>query len=159
MLYTIKDGVKTHVLNAVILGHSSSKNSRVKDRWVEFTIYKTPKGQYVVSRIGMSVVYHAEGCKSISKHGLSAIDGDTLTSANIPCSDCNPKPTPENKVYPEVSRPFVLVCNSPHGVIKFMHKIDDFGVEYLTNVAKDALEDAADMDEDMYAAYYTNYIE
>lgn len=159
MFYEIKSDDRTYQFNGVILAESSSKSSYSKDRWVEFTIYKTPKGQYVVSRIGMSVVYHVSGCESIEHHSLYESDRSTLSTSSVPCTKCNAGKSKATEVYPEVDRSYVMECSDPQGVIEFLHKKDKNGVKYLTNVAKDALEDASDVDDEFSKAYYTRYIE
>lgn len=159
MLYTVRDGARSLRLEGVKLADSTSK-LRGKPRWIEFQLYKTAKGQYVIYRVGESIVYHAAGCKTVDRHELVPADGDTIGGSFVPCYECRPVLTnPESTVYPEVPRHYVLVCNDARGVVNALMKTDENGVEYLTKVARVLLEQAAKKDSGIADAYYTDYIQ
>ena len=158
MGYSVRDGVRTLEFDGVKLASSSSRLPN-KPRWVEFEIYRTPRGQYVVSRIGYSVFYHAKECFTVTRNSLSPVDGLELAPEYIACSTCRPSRLDYDGVFPETPRPAAWVCSDALGVISSLMKVDDNGTEYLTNVARRLLMDAAEEDEHIYDAFYIDRIE
>jgi hypothetical protein len=158
MGYSVKDGVRTLEFDGVHLSTSSSRLPN-KPRWVEFSIYRTPKGQYVLSRVGYSIFYHAKECYTVSRNSLSPVDGLTLGPEYIACSVCNPSLLNHEGVFPETPRHAAWVCSDALGVVSSLMKEDDNGTEYLTHVARRLLIDAAKSDELIYDAFYIDRIE
>lgn len=141
-----------------LLAESSSRIG-TRPRWVEFKLYKTPAKTYILSRVGVSIFFHAEDCQVVSRNRLSAVDGAELPIGSVPCSDCKPNQLAMEGVYPETPRFWAQSSVKPTGVIASLMKYDDNGTEYLTNVARRLLEDASEVDEDLKAAYGSDYIE
>lgn len=158
MEFSVKDGVRKLEFDGVHLAESSSRAPK-KPRWVEFSIYRTPKGQYVVSRVGYSIFYHAQECFTVSRNSLSPVDGLTLSAEYVACSTCHPSRLLEEGVFPETPRPAAWVCSDALGVISSLMKQDDNGTEYLTNVARRLLIDASKLDADIADAFYVDRIE
>ena len=144
--------------NGVKLAASSSRGSN-KTRWVEFELYRTPKGQYVLSRIGMSVYYHSEDCQTVTRNRLSAVDGATLSSIYVPCETCNPKRLSVDGVFPETPRYTAYVCADAIGLVDSLRRQDHNGTEYITNVARRLLTDASEQDEDIAYAFLVDHID
>ena len=158
MMYHVRDGVRTLEFNGEKLAESSSREDR-KPRWVEFELYKTPKGQYVLARIGVSVYYHAESCQTVTRNKLSAVDGSQLSGVYIPCDFCKPEKLDVEGVYPETPRYAAYVCSDAVSVVSSLMKQDKNRTEYLTNVARRLLMDASLVDEDIADAFYVDRIE
>lgn len=158
MGYSVKDGVRTLEFDGVKLSSSSSRLPH-KPRWVEFEIYRTPRGQYVLSRVGYSIFYHAKDCFTVSRNSLSPVDGLTLSPDYTACSSCRPSLLDHEGVFPETPRHAAWVCSDALGVISSLMKEDDNGTEYLTNVARRLLELAAEVDDNLHDAYYFDRIE
>jgi hypothetical protein len=158
MEFSVKDGVRTLEFNGVKLAESSSRIPN-KPRWVEFAVYRTPKGQYVLSRVGFSVYFHSKECYTVARNSLSPVDGMSLTADYIPCSTCKPSQLNPEGVFPETPRFAAWVCSDPLGVVNSLMKEDDNGTEYLTNVARRLLIDASAADPEIYAAFSVDRIE
>lgn len=166
--FSVRDGVRKLEFNGIKLAESSSRLPR-KPRWVEFSVYRTPKGQYVVSRIGFSLFYHSAECYTVTRNGLAAADGQDLSSDYIACDNCRPDRAPadglvpvdgaKDEVYPETPRFAAWVCTDALGVVSSLMKEDDNGTEYLTNVARRLLMLAAEKDEKIADAFYVDRIE
>lgn len=158
MTHTVKDGVRSLEFNGDLLAESSSQ-SRGKSRWVEFRLYRTESGVYVISRIGLSNLYHADICPVVTRNRLSPVDGAELTSIYQPCPECHPSIIAIEGVFPETPRPWAQVCQNGAGVVASLMKVDTNGTEYLTNVARRLLEEASLHDDEIKKAYLMEYID
>ena len=158
MGFSVRDGVRTLEFDGVKLAESSSRVP-MKERWVEFSVYRTPKSQYVVSRVGYSLIYHARDCFTVARNNLAPVDGLTLSLEYVPCRNCNPDRSEVEGVFPETPRFSAWVCSEPVAVISSLMKEDDNGTEYLTNVARRLLVDASKLDPEIADAFYVDRIE
>lgn len=158
MEFSVKDGVRTLEFDGVRLAESSSREPN-KPRWVEFAIYRTPKNQYVLSRVGMSIFYHAKECFIVSRNNLSPVDGLKLSADYVACFTCHPSRMSEEGVFPETPRSSAWVCSDAIGVVSSLMKQDDNGTEYLTNVARRLLVEASKSDKDIARSFYVDRIE
>jgi hypothetical protein len=145
MEYIVRDGVRKRPLEGVKLAESSSRLPN-KDRWVEFTLYKTTTGVYVLSRVGRSLTYHGKDCYTVARNKLSPVDGLELSGDYVPCPKCRPDRGDIDGVFPETPRYAAWSCQDPVGVISLLMKEDENGTEYLTNVARRLLMDASEAD-------------
>lgn len=164
MRYSVRDGMRTLHFEGELLAESSSRIG-TRPRWVEFKLYKTPAETYILSRVGVSIFFHAGDCQVVSRNRLSAVDGAELPVGSVPCPDCTPNLLDMDGVYPETPR-FWAQSSAKNGrqsgaigVIASLMKYDENGTEYLTNVARRLLEDASEVDEDLASAYASDYIE
>lgn len=158
MEFSVRDGVRTLKFDGVLLANSSSRIP-AKPRWVEFEVYRTPKNQYVLARIGYSIFYHAQDCFTVTRNNLSPVDGLALSAEYLGCTTCRPNLLAEEGVFPETPRFAAWVCSDGVGVVNSLMKEDDNGTEYLTNVARRLLVDAAKLDPDIADAFYVDRIE
>lgn len=158
MEFSVRDGVRKLEFNGVMLASSTSRTIG-KPRWVEFELYRTPKNQYILARIGVSVYYHSGNCDTVSRNKLSAVDGATLSSAYVACSFCKPTQLDVDGVFPETPRYAAWVCSDAVSVVSSLMKQDTNGTEYLTNVARNLLVDASNLDPDIADAFYVDRIE
>lgn len=158
MEYYVRDGVRTRKLDGTKLSDSSSREPG-KPRWVEFELYRTPTNQYVLARTGVSIYYHSGECQTVSRNKLSAVDGAELSPAYMPCDYCKPDRLDIEGVYPETPRYSAYVCTDAVGVVASLMKRDNNKTEYLTNVARRLLMDAARFDTAIHAAFYMDRIE
>lgn len=158
MKYYVRDGVRTLEFSGVKLAESSSRDVR-KPRWVEFELYKTPKGQYVLARIGVSVYYHSGECQTVARNKLDKVEWADLSAAYVPCEFCKPDKLALEEVYPETPRYAAYVCADAVSVVASLMKQDKNRTEYLTNVARRLLTDASLLDTDVADAFYVDRIE
>lgn len=156
-MIAVKDGNRILYVDGELLGSSTSyKNGST--RWIEFKLYKTVGGQYVLSRVGVSIIYHGAACELVSNYNLQEISFNDLDSKNIPCERC----LPDNSldlVFPEKNRYWAQVSEHPSAVLDALYKYDSNGARYLTNVAQRLLEDASKKDKEVAEVYKFEIIE
>jgi hypothetical protein len=147
----VKDGARTLQFNGKLLGKSSSWR-RGSTRWIEFELYRTESGSYILSRIGVSLVFHGASCILVKRYGLSEISYSDLESGAIPCEECRPTEEAE-LVFPEKHRHWAQVSEEAAAVLDALYKYDDGGARYLTNVAQRLLEESSKNDENIADIY------
>lgn len=150
-MYEVKDGSRTLQFSGSLLGESSSWRPDSL-RWIEFQLYKTESGSYIISRVGVSVVYHGAACELVSKYKLNEATPDDLRDDAAPCRECIPSRSLPF-VFPEKDRTWAHVTDRADDVIDAMYKQDQSGNLYLTNVAKRLLEKASSRDDQLEIAY------
>lgn len=143
-MFEVKDGNRTLQFNGKLLGKSSSKRGD-STRWIEFELYRTESGSYILSRIGVSIVFHGAACPLVKKYGLQEIEYSELIVDALPCEECYPTEEAE-LVFPEKNRYWAQVSEEPTAVLDALYKYDDGGARYLTNVAQRLLEDSSKQD-------------
>jgi hypothetical protein len=154
--YEVKDGARTLQFDGVKLGSSTSRK-RGSVRWIEFELYKTESGSYILSRVGVSVVYHSGACELVDKYKLKDMASHLLPDNPFPCELC--QPTLEAPiVFPEKLRHWAQVSEEPQAVLDALYKYDEGGARYLTAVAKRVLEEAADNDDSIDLVYRFEHI-
>lgn len=140
----VKDGSRTLQFNGKLLGKSSSKRND-STRWIEFELYRTDSGSYILSRIGVSLVFHGAACALVRRYSLTEAPVLDLQKNSLPCSECSP--TDElDLVFPEKYRYWAQVSEEPGAVLDALYKYDDNGARYLTNVAQRLLDEASKKD-------------
>jgi len=155
-MFEVKDGNRLLQFDGILLGESSSRN-RSSERWIEFKLYRTESGSYVLSRVGASLTFHAGNCHLVDKYKLSDMLVTKLDPNAIGCQEC--QPTFEAPiVYPEKFRYWAQVSDEPDAVLEALYKYDRGGTRYLTNVAQRLLENAADLDDGIESVYRVEII-
>lgn len=150
-MYEVRDGSRILKFSGVTLGKSSSWR-RGSTRWIEFSLYKTESGSYVLSRVGVSLVYHGAACPLVKRYGLVEGSIDNLTEDSVACDEC--KPSLELPViFPEKHRNWAQVSEDPEAVLEALYKYDNGGARYLTNVAQRLLEEASAIDPAIESVY------
>lgn len=140
----VKDGDRTLQFNGNLLASSSSKR-RGSFRWIEFELYKTESGSYILSRIGVSLIYHGAACSLVKKYGLQEKSNTTLQIDAVPCEECNPDDMID-LVFPEKYRHWAQISEKADAVLEALYKYDDNGARYLTGVAQRLMQEAAKVD-------------
>lgn len=151
-MYEVKDGARTLQFSGILLGESSSQR-RDSTRWIEFKLYKTDSGSYVLSRVGVSLVYHGAACQLVKRYGLQEVSVAELHDLALPCEECWPTDEAE-LVFPERYRYWAQVTEDPSVILDALYKYDEQGrSKYLTNVAQRLLEIASKADPEIDAVY------
>jgi len=150
-MYEVRNGDRTLRFEGRHLANSSSRRAGIP-RWIEFDLYKTNSGTYVLSRVGVSHVYHASVCPLVSRYGLHEASVDELSPSAVPCDECKPE-FYDPMVYPEVFRYWTLTADEPEAVLDALYKPGDNGSRYLTRVAERLLSQAAAQDAEMDMVY------
>lgn len=156
-MYTIQDGARLLRFEGTQLAHSSSEDSG-KTRWVEFSLYKTRSGKYVVSRIGVSKTFHRSTCAVVRRNNIDGLPAEVISESLHPCRECAPSRLTDTLLYPETPRYKAQICTTALGVVDSLKQYDSRDTEYLTDVARRLLEDAAKVDEDISDAFYVEYL-
>jgi hypothetical protein len=155
-MYEVKDGSRTLKFSGKVLGQSSSWR-KGSTRWIEFSLYKTENGSYVLSRVGVSLIYHGAACPLVKRYGLIEASTESLREDAISCEECGPNNTLPI-IFPEKYRHWAQVSDDPEAVLEALYKYDTGGARYLTNVAQRLLEEAAGIDEKIESVYRVEMI-
>ena len=147
----VKDGNRTLQFNGRILAKSTSKR-RGSVRWIEFELYQTESGSYILSRVGVSVVFHGAACSLVKRYNLQEAPTSELHLDATPCEECDPDDSIE-LVFPEKYRHWAQVTDKPEVILESLYKYDDNGTKYLTSVAERLLQEAAKLDSDIANVY------
>lgn len=147
----VRDGDRTLQFNGKILSESTSEKPG-SYRWIEFKLYKTESGSYILSRVGVSLIYHGAACSIVSKYKLTEDFTDELLIDAVPCDSCNPDASLD-LIFPEKHRYWAQVSDRPEAVVEALYKYDDYGARYLTSVAQRLLEKAARLDSEIANVY------
>lgn len=155
-MHEVKDGSRTLQFNGKLLAESSSWR-RGSYRWIEFKLYKTDNGSYVLSRVGVSLIYHGAACPLVKRYGLVEMPAKSLEKDAVPCEECYPTRSAV-MIFPEKHRYWAQVSDEATPVLDALYKYDQGGARYLTNVAQRLLEDAADIDRGIETVYRVEVI-
>ncbi len=150
-MFEVKDGTRILQFNGKLLASSSSWR-RGSTRWIEFELYKTENGSYVLSRVGVSLVFHGAACPLVKRYGLSEVPTDKLEEESLPCEQCNPT-READLIFPEKPRYWAQVSDEPDAVLEALYKYDQGGARYLTKVAERLLEEASVKDKGIEKMY------
>lgn len=158
MTFKVLDNSRTLQFEGVHLSHSSSRRPD-SPRWIEFDLYRTESGQYVLSRVGISMIYHMRFCRLVEQYGLHAAPAAILTEESVPCEKCTPKFLADNEqIYPETDRPWAQVCPSVDSVLRAVQRRDEQGSWFYTRVARFLLEEASQHDAAIDQQYHNQVV-
>jgi hypothetical protein len=152
--HTVRMGVQNLTFQGTLLAESSSRVGN-RPRWVEFRLYRTTKGTYVLSRVGVSIYFHSADCSVVSRNKLKAVASHEVPDVYVPCPDCNPAWMEPEGIYPETPRYWALHDDNPEVIIENLQKYDKNKVKYLTHVASRLLVIASRNDEGIKNSFYT----
>lgn len=156
-MYEVRDGARKLKFDGVLLAFSTSYRSGAK-RWVEFSLYRTEGGHYVLSRTGETTMYHLPSCTIAHRNGLHGTPRAALRPDSVPCEVCSPDRSESDEIMQEVPRYWAQVCDTSEAVVDSLYQYDAAGSRYLTVVARRLLEEAAEMDERVGDAYRVEMI-
>ena len=155
-MYEVKDGSRILQFSGRLLGESSSKRGD-STRWIEFKLYKTENGKYILSRVGVSVVFHSSTCPLVKRYGLTEAHPTDIKNDALPCEECLPE-RDLPIVFPEKERTWAQVSDEADPVLDALYKYDQNGARYLTYVAQRLLEQASEADENIDRVYKVEMI-
>ena len=146
------------------IGFSSSEKPG-SGRWIEFTLYKTAgDGQYVLSRVGVSNVYHTPECR-VAKGRIEPAPWGALGPDAVPCyrvpgatGGCRPDPSEFPMVCPEEDRTWARAYRTTAALMDALMKEDEDGNHYMTAVARRLVQEAAARDPELVGAYQVETI-
>lgn len=153
----VRDGDRTLQFNGTLLAKSTSER-RGAYRWIEFELYRTESGSYILSRVGVSLIYHGAACSIVSKYRLNESPSENLLNKAVPCEECQPDDSLD-LVFPEKYRYWAQVSDQPEAVLDSLYKYDESnGAYYLTSVAQRLLQQAARVDSGINQVYNVEVI-
>lgn len=155
-MYEVKDGSRILQFSGKLLGESSSWR-RDSMRWIEFKLYRTENGKYILSRVGVSLVFHSSTCPLVKRYGLTEVQPYDIKSDALPCEECLPE-RDLPLLFPEKERTWAQVSDDPEPVLDALYKYDQNGARYLTHVAQRLLEQASEIDEHIDRVYRVEMI-
>lgn len=156
-MYSIRDGDRTLKFNGKLLAKSTSERP-LAFRWIEFELYKTESGSYVLSRVGVSLVFHGAACPMVKKYKLTEISANHLNKKAVSCQECSPDLSLD-LVFPEKYRHWAMVTTDPSAILDSLYKYDeDTDTFYLTSVAQRLLSEASKVDFEISAVYNVEII-
>lgn len=150
-MFEVRDGSRTLQFSGRLLAESSSWR-RGSTRWIEFSLYRTESGSYVLSRVGVSLVFHGAACALVRRYGLKECPSDEIEPNSLPCQECQPS-LDLPIVFPEKYRYWAQVSDNAKAVLDGLYKYDDSGSKYLTHVAERLLEEASENDYNIETVY------
>lgn len=156
-MFEVQNGNRLLRFEGRILAESDSWR-RGASRWIEFTLYKTEGGSYVLSRVGVSLIYHTASCPLVARYGLHEMPSDELEAEAVGCEECTPSGA-EPLVFPEEYRYWTLVSEGAQAVVDALYQQDRQGSKYLTRVAERLLQEAAAQDPGVDLVYRFEYID
>ena len=156
-MFQVRDANRILQFEGTQLGHASSAR-RGALRWVEFTLYRTQAGSYVLGRVGQTLIFHDPRCMVVARNRLASNPPDALTPGHVPCPECRPVLDDLAEVCPESARNWATVSDTPEGVLEALYRFDESGVRYLTTVAQRLLDQASEADPMLAAVYQTETI-
>lgn len=159
-MHAVRDGTRTLQFDGTLLAQSTSEKTD-STRWVEFSLYKTLSGSYILERIGRSMLFHTKTCSVAARNSLKPLPYTALPEDALACELCIPDEDrlTDDEVYPERPRFFAQVSDSPHAVVEALMKYDGNGTRYLTRVAERLLEQAAQVDDEVRDAFLVEKID
>jgi len=156
-MFEVKNGNRVLRFEGRILAHATSYRDN-SPRWIEFDLYKTELGTYVLSRVGVSRVYHSSVCSLVARYGLHEAHSADLSYTAVACPECKPE-LGDPFVFPETARYWTLTSEEPEAILDALYKEDHNGARYLTKVAERLLQTAAAHDADIDMVYRFEYIQ
>lgn len=147
------------VFKGELLGSTSSW-TEAKGRWHEVYIYKTESGQYVVSKIGRSDVFHDRSCRRVKMGGedlVPTVIDKTLMDILVPCERCRPHLAEGNNVLLEPDKCWAQVAPTPTGAIATLYHRDGDDVKYIPTMSRLLLNDVMQKDVPLREAYVAHF--
>jgi hypothetical protein len=90
-LRTVRDGTTIFRFEAKKVAAATSQRAGAV-RWSELVIYQLPSGEYVVSKIGRSLLAHLPTCRLIRPNMVTWLEaGEEGKIRRVPCLECNPE--------------------------------------------------------------------
>jgi hypothetical protein len=152
--YRVHDQFNVLEFEGMLIGEATTE-TKDAPRWTEIRIYKTTGGNYIVERVGVSLVYHRVDATCAS--GLGRVVGDLIENDARelePCDRCNPGDiyrgdlTLDTRVRVETDRHSASAV-AAEKLVDALTLTRTNGSRYVSNVAQSALSNALEHDPDL----------
>lgn len=150
--YVVPDQYDVVEFDGWRLAHARTDADPREPRWTELTVYRTVAGQYVVQKVGKSLVFHDP--RGACNRGV-ATDHQDLPDDAVPCPRCLAGPDAldgADEVDLELDRNAVVVCARPQDVAPALLVRRHDGARVMSGVSQRVLDLAVEVDDDLYEA-------
>jgi len=150
-MHEVIDGKRRYIFDGELLAEATSRNP-TSVRWVEMQLYRAASGEYILARVGRSIVYHDPTCAVVQK---SELEIAPRPENGVQCEICVPK---SGVFCPERDLKSARVTSDPKNVVSSLYLRDKDQSHYLTRTARELLEAAGVRDSRIADAYSVEYI-
>lgn len=143
--YQVSDGSRLLTFEGELLGSISSE--RDDPRWTEMTLYRTAGGQYVLEKVGRSVLTHVPGCREIRgsiPRFQAAHPGDDPEVGYV-YHRCVPEEYDFTELLVEEDRFWAIQCTDPSDIVDALYRKRQ-GTRHLPRIGMDLLEQVSRSD-------------
>jgi len=162
MTYEVRDGAtRTISFEGHLLGEVSSRRSQAP-RWTELRLYKTVGDQYVLEKVGASVVVHAPTCPDIlaalprfqEMHpGADPSDGNWWF-----CERCGDVAVRDiTKLLVESNRYWAIISEEPATIVDSLYRRKD-GARSMPRMSLDLLDEASRNDPAILESFRSEFV-
>jgi hypothetical protein len=152
-MYEVQVDKRTLKFDGVLLAFATSYRPGAA-RWIEFTLYRTMGGSYVLARVGETRLYHTVDCTITQRSSLVQVPRESLKNGSVPCDLCHPqRRSLGDDVFPELPRHWAQTSETAESIVENLYRYDENGGRYLTSVAERLLEEASKLDPHIEQAY------
>lgn len=155
--FVVRDRLREIEFSGRELGRSSTEKDDSL-RWTEIVIYRTDGGNYIIERLGKSLVYHRAEASCASSQGIRLV-GSQLGEESEPCPQCRPlmpeddEFNPEEEFSHERTMSSAEIVDRPENLHDALSMFDrQRKVSRISHVAADALQKASGNDPDLLHA-------
>ncbi len=142
-MHQVRDGPRLITFEGVLLSSVSSRREPDSPRWTELSLYKTIGDQYVLEKVGRSVVTHTPGCAEILgkiPRFQDAHPGDD-PDEGYQYHDCVEDTYDFTKLLVEEDRYWASITNDPRKIVDALYRKQE-GSRHLPRVSLNLLLDA-----------------
>ena len=156
-MHEVFDGRRTLKFDGALLAFSTSYRPG-RERWVEFSLFRTVGGTYILSRVGQTNQYHMPDCPVAERNGLNPTPRAALNPGGKACHSCRPDLEDSEQIAQELPRYYAATCDNADCIVESLYQDDNAGSRYLTGVARRLLDEASKVDEEIDRAYRVEII-
>jgi len=144
----VKDGSRRISFEGELIASVTSR-STVKPRWSEYRLYRTVNGQYLLEKVGVSVMVHLPGCPEIIDRLNRFQDeypGRDPDEGFWYCDTCCRGHVDITALLVEHNRHWVTITEEPMQIVDALYRRKD-GARHLPRLSLDLLDQAARVDD------------
>jgi len=157
MTYQVRDGARLLSFEGELLGTISSR--RGDPRWTEMTLYRTAKGQYILEKVGRSVMMHMPGCSEIIgdiPRFQTEHPGDDPDVGYV-YHGCVPEEYDFTRLLVENNRYWATVVDDPEKIVEALYRRRK-GTRHMPRIGLDLLEQVSLKDPSFGDSWRVEYI-
>ncbi len=145
MTYQVRDGARLLVFEGELLGSISSR--RADPRWTEMNLYRTTMGEYILEKVGRSVMTHIAGCGEIIGNiprFQSEHPGDDPDFGYV-YHHCVPEEYDFTKLLVENDRYWATRVKTPEEIVEALYRRKR-GMQHMPRIGLELLEQVSERD-------------